>query len=143
MNLKERRTQFKKACAYRSGPGLMNEVYLGGMATAQIIHYLGGEYGKISIEMAVDTSTTPQLAAAENCEAYTWILKHYLKHQDARKNDPDVVIDKFKREYRELCESMGCIIVHEEFWTGETGAHVELVAEEVVKEHLDMFNKKD
>ena len=133
MNLKDRREQFKKACAYRSEPGTIGEVYLGSMAIAQIISLLGSVYGEQGIDEAVDNATTPRLAEAEGCDVYKWILEHYLKDLETRKNDSDVIINKFKNNYKVLCETSGCVI---EMNTMHGTFHVVLATDDTIQVHL-------
>ncbi len=47
--LEEQRDILLRATTYQSGPGLMNTVYMGGMATAGLFVTLEGSYGKDSL----------------------------------------------------------------------------------------------
>jgi len=74
------RAEMKRAVRYRSGPDLMNTVYLGGMATARMFHLLGAEYGgDVSFQDAIDQASDGQIEEAHAYSGYKWILDHYIK----------------------------------------------------------------
>ena len=75
------RAEMKRAVRYRSGPDLMNTVYLGGLATAAIMRYLGSSYGDlgVSFQDAIDNASDGQIEEAYEYSGYQWILGHYIK----------------------------------------------------------------
>ncbi len=74
------RAEMKRAVRYRSGPDLMNTVYLGGMATATLFRRLGAEYtGGLSIQEAIDQASDGQIELAWDYKGFQCILKHYRK----------------------------------------------------------------
>ena len=94
------------AVNYRSGPGLMNEVYLGGLATAKCVSILGGRYGHDSLDGLIRNCIESQLSDLYRYKGFQWILGHY---RDSIAH-PEKSISKFKYEYRLLCESVKCIL---------------------------------
>lgn len=73
------RAEMKRAVRYRSGPDLMNEVYLGGLATAHIMSLLGGSYGNEPLQHAIDNASDGQIEDVYTYDGYQWILGHYKK----------------------------------------------------------------
>jgi len=74
----EKRAEMKRAVRYRSGPGLMNTVYLGSLATAGLMRRLGGSYGgKQSLQECIDNATDEQIEKGWDYEGFQWILKAY------------------------------------------------------------------
>ena len=79
-----RRDEMKAAVQYRSGPGLINEVYLGGMATAGMMHIMGTSATRAAMEDhslldIIDNASDQQIDEAYNYKGYQWILKHWKK----------------------------------------------------------------
>ena len=83
-NIDELRAEMKRAVRYRSGSDLMNTVYLGGLATAGIMHCLGTSStqacrdGK-SLGDLIDAASDGQIEEAWEYQGFQWILKHYRK----------------------------------------------------------------
>jgi len=74
------RAEMKRAVRYRSGPDLMNTIYLGGLATAGVMRHLGASYGgKLSLQDAIDQASDGQIEDAYDYWGYQWILGHYIK----------------------------------------------------------------
>lgn len=73
------RAEMKRAVRYRSGPDLINTVYLGGMATAKIMSLLGSNYGEDSLQSAIDVASDGQIEEAWSYDGFQWILKLYRK----------------------------------------------------------------
>jgi len=62
----------------------MNEVYLGGLATAHIMHILGTSATQAardnkSLVDLIDEATDLQIEEANDYQGYQWILGHYRK----------------------------------------------------------------
>jgi hypothetical protein len=53
----------EKAADYRSGPDPYNSVYMGSMATASLMHALGGSYGVSSLKDLLARASDAQLTA--------------------------------------------------------------------------------
>jgi len=79
----QRRKEMKRAVRYRSGPGAMNTVYLGGLATCKLMSLLGGRYGdkgnKGDLQWLIDNATDAQFEEAWNYKGFKWILEAYRK----------------------------------------------------------------
>lgn len=74
------RAEMKRAVRYRSGPGMINTVYLGGMATAGIMRRLGTSLGgDKSLQQAIDDASDGQIEEAWDYRGFQWILGHYRK----------------------------------------------------------------
>lgn len=78
------RAEMKRAVRYRSGPDLMNTIYLGGMATAGMMSRLGtsstqaARDGKSLVDL-IDDASDGQIEEAWMYDGFQWILKHYRK----------------------------------------------------------------
>lgn len=84
MTTADKRTTMRRAVRYRSGPGFMNEVYLGGLATTHMMHIFGSSAtqaarDKKSLIDLIDEATDRQIEEANDYEGYQWILGHYRK----------------------------------------------------------------
>lgn len=75
------RAEIKRAVRYRSGPDLMNTIYLGGLATGHILHLLGSSYGAIDVSLqgAIDDASDGQIEDVWEYKGFQWILEHYRK----------------------------------------------------------------
>jgi hypothetical protein len=74
------RAEMKRAVRYRDGPGDMNTIYLGGLATAHMEHLMGSTYGGfVSLQDCIDEASDGQIEAAHDYSGYQWILGHYIK----------------------------------------------------------------
>lgn len=73
------RAEIKRAVRYKDGPGMMNTVYLGSLATAHIMRCLGSRYGQDSLQKAIDKASNDQIMKVYEYEGYQWILNHYKK----------------------------------------------------------------
>ena len=78
------RAEMKRAVRYRSGPDLMNEVYLGGMATAGMMHLMGTSATRASrdgksLDDVIDDASDGQIEEAYDYKGYQWILNHYIQ----------------------------------------------------------------
>jgi len=79
MSADQMREEIGRAVEYRDGPGMMNTIYLGGMAAAGIVKRLGGRYGEDSIETLLVKATAAQLVDVAEYEGFLWIYGHYVK----------------------------------------------------------------
>jgi hypothetical protein len=77
INIEEMRAEMRRAVRYRSGPDLMNTVYLGGMAAAGIVSKLGGRYGTDGLDDLIVNASEAQIQSAWDYDGFQWILKHY------------------------------------------------------------------
>ena len=79
--MEKKRAEMKRAVRYRSGPDLINTVYLGGMATARMISILSNgrhQYGgKASLQECIDQADYKHLQQAWDYDGFQWILKAY------------------------------------------------------------------
>ncbi len=78
----------KRAVRYRDGPGEMNTVYLGGMASAAMYSFLGSSMtqamrDKKSFQDLIDEASDAQIVEAHDYKGYQWILGQY--HQGGSK----------------------------------------------------------
>ena len=74
------RAEMKRAVRYRSGPGLMNTIYLGGLATAGILHCFGTTLTlRTDLQQAIDEASDGQIENAHEYQGYQWIPNHYQK----------------------------------------------------------------
>lgn len=84
MTVDEKRAEMKRAVRYRSGPGMMNEVYLGSLAISNLFTYLGlaNKYGEVSwtLQDAIDKADDEHIMWAWEYEGFQWILNHYRDH---------------------------------------------------------------
>ena len=83
-NVDELRAEMKRAVRYRSGPGQMNTVYLGGMAISGIMHCLGTSSSQASrdgksLGDLIDEASDKQIEEAWVYGGFQWILNHYRK----------------------------------------------------------------
>lgn len=83
-NANQKRSEMRRAVRYRSGPGLMNEVYLGGLATAFMMQIFGTSATQAarnnkSLVDLIDAATDSQIEEAHAYAGYQWILGHYRK----------------------------------------------------------------
>lgn len=67
---------------YRSGEGLINTVYVGGMTTASAVRALGGRYGKDYVEDLVKKADVTQLREAYRVLSST--IKYMKEHPTTR-----------------------------------------------------------
>jgi len=80
MKGEKKREEMKRAVRYKSGPGLMNTIYLGSMASAALHRRLGGQYGDgQSLDTLIDNASDAQFKKAWNYNGFQWILEHYRK----------------------------------------------------------------
>jgi len=79
MGVDQMREEIGRAVQYRDGPGMMNTIYLGGMAAAGIVSRLGGRYGEDSIEKLLVKATAAQLVDVAEYDGFLWIYGHYVK----------------------------------------------------------------
>ena len=79
MQVDELRREIGRAVQYRSGPGMMNTIYLGGMASAGIMSRLGARYGFDKMSEAIKQATPAQLIDVAEYEGFLWIYQHYVK----------------------------------------------------------------
>ena len=78
------RAEMKRAVRYRDGPGDMNAVYLGGMATAAMLHIMGTSATQAarddkSLIDVIDKASDGQIEEAWKYKGFQWILKQYRK----------------------------------------------------------------
>lgn len=81
MTVDEKRAEMKRAVRYRSGPGIMNEVYLGSLATTHLYTYLGAAHKLYdtdwTLQEAIDRADDEHILWAWEYEGFQWILNHY------------------------------------------------------------------
>lgn len=78
------RAEMKRAVRYRDGPGQMNTIYLGGMATAAMYSCLGSSMTKAmrdkkSFQVLIDEASDGQIEDAWEYQGFQWILEHYRR----------------------------------------------------------------
>ncbi len=78
------RAEMKRAVRYRDGPGMMNTIYLGGMASAAMYSRLGSSMTKAmrdkkSFQDLIDEASDGQIEDAWEYKGFQWILGHYRK----------------------------------------------------------------
>lgn len=78
MNRQEKCDKIYAAYQYRNGQDSINSVYMGSMATASLIHKLGGSYGYHSVFELLETATNKQIDSAfEYCKPYIDCMEKY------------------------------------------------------------------
>ena len=78
------RAEMKRAVRYRDGPGQMNVIYLGGMASAAMYSHLGTSMTQAmrnnkSFQDLIDEASDGQIEKAWEYQGFQWILGHYRK----------------------------------------------------------------
>ena len=77
-----RRELLRKAVSYRSGEGLLNTVYMGGIATCALCRVLGIEYGSGGLVSAIeqaDSATIDEALKGPACHTTLYMLEHPRK----------------------------------------------------------------
>ncbi|KAB2699398.1 hypothetical protein F9K79_09910 [Ochrobactrum sp. Kaboul] len=74
----EKINMIRKAKSYRSGTDSCNSVYMGGMATSQLLQSLGGSYGKDDLDQLLTQANDAQLnKALDVCASYIETMERH------------------------------------------------------------------
>ena len=78
------RAEMKRAVRYRDGPGQMNTIFLGGMASAHMYSCLGSSMTQAvmnnkSFQDLIDEASDEQIEDAWEYKGFQWILGHYRR----------------------------------------------------------------